>query len=91
VYYESWSDSWAGSAATSKLANLPSYVNMVLLSFMQPDATYSGGVTWAGTGIQFSSDASVIKDSIALLKARNPSTKILIAVGGARQASDHIS
>jgi chitinase len=83
VYYESWSDNWAGTGASLRLAKLPSYVNMVLLSFMQPDSSYSGGVTFAGTGIQFSSDASVVKDAIALLKARNPGTKVLVAVGGA--------
>lgn len=54
----------------------------VYLSFMAPDATYSGGTTWAGTGIQFSSDAAVVKGAIALLKQRNPATKVLVAVGG---------
>lgn len=39
------------------------------------DTTYAGGVTWAGTGIQFSSDAAVVKGAIALLKQRNPRTK----------------
>ena len=49
------------------------------------DTTYSSGagVTWAGTGIQFSSEASVIKDAIALLKKANPGTMVLVAVGGA--------
>ena len=44
-------------------------------------------MTWAGTGIQFSSDASVIKDAIALLKKTNPGTKVLVAVGGATYTS----
>lgn len=50
---------------------------------MSPDATYSGGMTWAGTGLQFSSDPAVVRDAIALLKSRNPGTKVLVAVGGA--------
>lgn len=50
---------------------------------MTPDTTYTGGMTWAGTGLQFSSDATVVKDSIAILKKRNPGTKVLVAVGGA--------
>lgn len=54
----------------------------VYLSFMAPDATFPGGVTWAGTGIQFSSDPAVVKGAIALLKQRNPATKVLVAVGG---------
>ncbi|KAL4447578.1 hypothetical protein ABPG75_004797 [Micractinium tetrahymenae] len=82
-YYESWSDAWRSSAANSRLATLPSYVNAVYISFMQPDATYTGGATWSGTGIQFSSDASVVKGAIALLKQKNPRTKVLVAVGGA--------
>ena len=50
---------------------------------MQPDTTYTGGITFAGTGIQFSSDPSVVQGAIALLKKRNPATKVLVAVGGA--------
>ena len=47
---------------------------------MLPDTTYSGGVTLAGTGLQFSSDAQVVKASIAILKQRNPGVKVLVAV-----------
>ena len=39
-------------------------------------------MTWSGTGIQFSSDAAVVKGAIALLKQRNPRAKVLVAVGG---------
>ncbi|KDD72293.1 hypothetical protein H632_c3570p0 [Helicosporidium sp. ATCC 50920] len=49
---------------------------------MRPDTTYSGGVTFKGTGLKFSSDAAVIKDTIALLKQKNPHTKVLVSVGG---------
>lgn len=82
-YYESWRDPFTLSAATSKIANLPPYVTQVLLSFFRPDSTYPGGVTFAGTGLDFSSPAQVVKDSIALLKAKNPSTRVLLSVGGA--------
>lgn len=47
------------------------------------DASYAGGVTWAGTGIQFSSSADVVRGAIALLRQRSPRTKVLVAVGGA--------
>lgn len=67
----------------SALANLPPYVTTVILSFMTPDTRYGGGITWSGTGLQFSSDPAVVKDEIALLKSRNPNTKVLVAVGGA--------
>lgn len=50
---------------------------------MKPDTTYAGGATFLGTGLDFSSDPAVVKESIALLKQRNPNTKVLVAVGGA--------
>ena len=87
AYIQSWSDPWTGTASSSALANLPPYFTHVILSFMSPDATYAGGLTWAGTGLQFSSDPSVIKGAIALLKSRNPGTKVLVAVGGATYTS----
>jgi chitinase len=86
-YFQSWSDPWSATPAVNNLANIPSYVNYVILSFMRPDSTYTGGVTFAGTGLDFSSDAAVIKAAIALLKSRNPNTKVLVAVGGATYTS----
>jgi len=50
---------------------------------MRPDSNYTGGVTFSGTGLSFNNDPSVINSAIALLKERNPQTKVLIAVGGA--------
>ena len=83
-YYQSWSDPWVGTASDSRIANLPSYVNIVVLSFMKPDSTYSlVDMTFTGTGIEFSSTPQVVKSAIALLKQRNPGTKVLVAVGGA--------
>ncbi len=41
-----------------------------------PDTTYAGGVTFTGTGLDFNSDPKVVKDAIALLKQRNPKTKV---------------
>ena len=37
----------------------------------------------ANTGLQFSSDASTVRDAIRALKAAQPNTRVLIAVGGA--------
>ena len=53
--------SWAGDYTRSSLFKLAPYVNVVCLSFMQPDTTYSAasGTTFAGTGLQFSSNAEV--------------------------------
>lgn len=82
-YYESWRDPWTSSAATSQIANVPPYVTQVLLSFFNPAGSYNGGVSFSGTGLDFSSDPQVVKDSIALLKSKTPRTKVLLSVGGA--------
>ena len=37
----------------------------------------------AGTGLSFSSDGRVVRDAIAALKARQPNTRVMLAVGGA--------
>lgn len=71
---------WVASGADSELASLEGYT-LVMLSFMQPDCTYTGGLTFEGTGLQFSSEPAVIKDAIAALKSKG--VKVLLAVGGA--------
>ncbi|KAL4419617.1 hypothetical protein ABPG77_001671 [Micractinium sp. CCAP 211/92] len=53
------------------------------LAFMWPEATYSGGMTFEGTGLSFSSEPAVVKGAIALLKRHNPRTRVLVSVGGA--------
>ncbi|KDD74301.1 hypothetical protein H632_c1418p0 [Helicosporidium sp. ATCC 50920] len=82
VYVDSRGDPWVGEAADSKLGKFPKYVTHLFLAFMQPDTTYTGGVTFEGTGLRFASDATVVKDAIVLLKKKNPHTKVLISVGG---------
>lgn len=76
----SWSMPWIGNGNESELANVNGY-NTVLLSFIQPDTTYTGGLTFEGTGLQFSSEPQVIKDAIAALRSKG--VKVLLAVGGA--------
>ena len=82
-YYQSWSEGWTLDAESTQLANLPPYVTQVAVSFFKPDSTYSGGLTWEGTGLGFSMPPEVIKTSISILKTRNPGTKVLLSVGGA--------
>ncbi len=77
---------WAGSPEKHSLANIPSYINVVIVSFLKPDCTYVKGsyqLPMDQTGLQFSSESHVVKGAIELLKARQPNTRILIAVGGA--------
>jgi len=66
-------------------ADLPAgYVNVVIVSFAQPDCTYvKGSLSFDGTGLQFSSDGVVVKDAIAALKSAHNNTRVLLAVGGA--------
>jgi chitinase len=82
-YYESWSEPWVSSGTKAGIAQLPPYFNVVILAFMQPDATYSGNLDLTGTGIQYTPGGLALKEAILTLKTRNPATKVLIAVGGA--------
>jgi chitinase len=55
-----------------------------MMSFVKPDCAYTkGSLTLGGTGLDFSSSGSVVRDAVATLKARNPNTHVLLAVGGA--------
>lgn len=83
AYFQSWSEKWSDDPQKLQLANIAPYVNMVIVSFMRPDATYDGNNKLAGTGLDFSADGAVVKDAIAYLKSKNPGTKVLVAVGGA--------
>lgn len=61
-----------------------SYVNVVSVSFAQPDCTYvKGSLSLQGTGLSFSSDGPTVKAAIAALKAAQPNTRVMLAVGGA--------
>jgi chitinase len=83
-YYQSWSDTWQSTGAQTVLAKLPPYVNVVNLSFMQPDTTYAAGsLSLNGTFLSFPYDGPTLKDAIAALHASHPSTKVMVSVGGA--------
>jgi chitinase len=56
----------------------------VILSFAKPDCTYTkGSYSFAGTGLDFSSSGTVVRDAVKVLKTNNPGTRVLLAVGGA--------
>jgi chitinase len=75
----------AASAAAAAAAAPPGYINVVIISFVKPECTYTkGSLSFAGTGLDFSSSGPVVKAAIAALKAAtNNNTKVLLAVGGA--------
>jgi chitinase len=84
-YYQSWSDSWKMSGADTVLAHLPSYLNVVNLSFVMPDTTYvAGSLNLRGTTfLDVPYDGPTLKDAIAALHQKNPGTRVMVAVGGA--------
>lgn len=83
-YHESWSDPLVTAGANTRLAKYPAYINVVVLSFVKPDCSYTAGSYNIGsTGFQFAYSGGILKDAIASLKATNPQTKVLLGVGGA--------
>jgi hypothetical protein len=61
-----------------------SYVNVISVSFAKPDCAYvKGSLSLANTGLQFSSTGPVVQAAIAALKAAQPNTRVMLAVGGA--------
>jgi len=58
-------------------------VNTIILSFVRPDAVYSGGEDLRSTGFGFPYPRKVLAQAIAARKARIPETRVLLAVGGA--------
>eukprot|EP00775_Hariotina_reticulata_P010535 gene10535-10695_t len=84
VYYQTWSAPWAGTGAALDLARIPGYINVVIVSFAKPDCTYvKGSLTFSGTGLDFSSDGTVVKAAVTALRSAQPNTRVLLAVGGA--------
>ncbi|MBP2293694.1 glycosyl hydrolase family 18 protein [Azospirillum rugosum] len=83
VYHDSWYERPATGPAATTLASLPSYMNMVALSFVRPDAVYWGRLDLSKTGLQYGFPGTVLRDAVALLKRRQPGTRVLLAVGGA--------
>ncbi|MEH2335996.1 glycoside hydrolase family 18 protein [Nostoc sp.] len=89
-YFESWSENWASEPEKQSLSNIALYVNTVVVAFIKPDCSYSGNCNLKGTGLGFwsdnnDSDGTVVRNAIAILKKRNPNTKVLVSIGGANE------
>lgn len=83
-YYQTWSDSWKANGADTVLAKLPGYVNVVNLSFAEPNMSYSAGsLSLGGTGIGVPYDGPTLKAAVAALHQAHPNTKVMLSVGGA--------
>ncbi len=83
AYQASWYEPPAQRGSATTLARLPRAVTHVGLAFVKPDLAYAGGLDLSGTGLQYPFPGTVLRDAIAALKARNPGTRVLLAVGGA--------
>jgi chitinase len=83
-YYQTWSDSWKANGADTVLAKLPGYVNVVNISFAQPDMNYvAGSMSLGGTGVGVPYDGPTLKAAVAALHQNHPGTRVMISVGGA--------
>lgn len=84
-YYTSWSEGYADKvtdASKLKLANLPTGINIIEVSFAKPDLVYSPhSDNLSLTGLQFSGTKDPIKAAIKI--AQEKGQKVLLAVGGA--------
>lgn len=82
TYYQSWSAPWASSGESHDLSKITSPINIVYISFCSADCNYvKGSNTFTGTGIQFSSDFSVVKKAIEILRKKG--IIVMLSVGGA--------
>lgn len=82
VYYQTWSSPWVGTAALHDIVHIDSRISQVILSFADPNTTYSKRNSFSGTGLNFSSDFAVVKEAIAILKKKR-NVQVLLGVGGA--------
>lgn len=81
-WFQSWSDPWSATTSTLTLQHQKS-LGRVFICFVSPGCNYvAGQKTFAGTGLQFSSDFNVIAQSIKYLFT-NYGVKVYLSVGGA--------
>lgn len=87
VYFQSWSATWSSSVSTFDLTKIPEPINIVILSFVNPNCSYvSGSNSFIGTGLDFSSDFNIVRGAIQSLQKRN--IIVMIAIGGATYPFD---
>ncbi|PTQ08625.1 hypothetical protein CLG96_15525 [Sphingomonas oleivorans] len=80
-YHDSWRERPATGPYATALVATPAYVNLVALSFVRPDLVYRGDLDLSGTGLSYQFSGAVLRDAIALLKRRNPGTRVILSVG----------
>jgi chitinase len=89
AYYQTWSAEVGPTSLDETLVNLPAGLTEVLLAFVRPDIAYAGNLDLRNTGLEVPYPGSVLKASLAALKARLPGIKILISIGGEQYTNWH--
>ncbi|WP_200289802.1 glycosyl hydrolase family 18 protein [Rhodospirillum rubrum] len=89
AYVQSWEDGPAAHGRDSGLVGLPAAIDVAILSFVRPDAVYSGGEDLRPTGLGYAYGRAVLAEAIAERKARVPGSLVLLAVGGATYTAWH--
>lgn len=79
VYYESWS----ADTTANDIIELPEFVTHLMLSFVKPDAVYQGNLDLSTTGLNLPYSGHTLKEAVKTAKQKNPSLRVLLAVGGA--------
>lgn len=82
-YLESWLERPATVAGGLLLARPPRGLHVMALAFARPEMRYQGGLSLAGTGLQFGASGPVLREGFALARQARPGLRILLSVGGA--------
>jgi hypothetical protein len=83
AYHDSWNEWPASRPQETSLANLPGYIDLVLLAFAKPDMTYHHDLDIAGSGLEYPMPGRILRDAISSLKTSHRDTRVLLSVGGA--------
>lgn len=90
VYFCSWSSNWSATASSLDLSNIDPNINIIYLSFVSPSCSYEKNSNkWIGTGLDFSSEFHIVKESIKKLQDRG--VLVMLSVGGATFSYDNFN
>ena len=87
AYVESWLERPATTPGELRLASPPAGLDLMALAFARPEMRYAGGLSLAGTGLQFSAGGAVLRQGLALARRSRPGLRIILSVGGATYQS----
>ena len=81
AYFPSWSENWVSAGQSSKLRDIPAFVNHLFLGFGKPNLRYEkGSYDLSATGIEVPYDGCTLKESVSAL--RDKGINVILSVGG---------